>query len=239
MPDTTSFNLVTTFYDDEKKQEGLHFNNPENGANAPGDLTALDVSYEDAKGIVNNIEGTVYSFDYGNAHFAVLNSGTDWSESDKVKIMAEQAKWLDKDLEASDKKWNIVMVHMSMYPAKTERYDTRAELTVVIDKHGVDLVLSGHDHMVTRTYPMKNGEIVTTSNPDSVIKGTGVINAILGCAGPKRYDEITQIPGYLAFLKATDKTQPTYSLFNVNDEKISVITKQIDGTVIDSFEIVD
>jgi 3',5'-cyclic AMP phosphodiesterase CpdA len=169
----------------------------------------------------------------------VLNSGTDHSENSKKKIMTEQAKWLDNDLESTDKKWKIVMVHMSMYPAKVERYDTCDELTEVIDKHGVDLVLSGHDHMVARTYPIFNYEVVETSNSASVIKGTGMINAILGCAGPKRYDEITEKPSYLAFLKATEKTQPTYSLFDVNDEKISVVTKQVDGTVVDSFEIVD
>lgn len=126
-----------------------------------------------------------------------------------------------------------------MYPAKEERYDTRGELTEVIDKYGVDLVLSGHDHIVARMYPMRDKQVVETSNPASVTKGTGMISTILGVAGRKRYDEVTQIPSYLAKLKATEKAHPTYSIFDVNNERISVVTKQIDGTVLDSFEIVD
>ena len=224
---------------DAAKKFSLRFNNPDNGADAFGNLTASDVSTARAKGVINNVEDTVYSFDYGNAHFAVLNSVTDGSKSDHTKIMNEQAKWLDKDLEATDKKWKIVMVHIGMYPAKAERYDSRDALTEVIDKHGVDLVLSGHDHMVARTYPMKNKAVVQTSNPASVAKGTGMISTILGVAGTKRYDEITEKPNYLAVLKATASKQPTYSLLTVNDEKISVVTKQLNGTVVDSFEIVD
>ncbi len=221
------------------KHYSLQFNNPQNGKGALGDLTASDVSNECSKGIIDNIDGSIYSFDYGNAHFAVLNSGTDWSESDTIKILNEQANWLREDLNASDKKWKIVMIHQSMYPAKTERYDTREALLDVVDECGVDIVLQGHDHMVTRTYPMYGDEIVTKENPDSVTKGTGTVYTILGAAGPKRYADVTEIPDYMAVLKSTHSTQPTYSLFDVNNERISVITKQIDGTVVDKFNIVD
>ena len=94
------------------KRFSLQFNNPDNGEGALGDLTMADVSHECTKGVITNIKESIYSFDYGNTHFAVLNSGTDKNENDKSKIMTEQGNWLRDDLNASDKKWKIVMVHI-------------------------------------------------------------------------------------------------------------------------------
>lgn len=217
------------------KHFSLQFNNPDNGENALGDLKASDVFNGCTKGVITNIKESVYSFDYGNTHFAVLNSGTDWNESDKKKIMTEQAKWLRDDLNASDKKWKIVMVHIGLYPAKIERYTTRPELLEVIDECGVDLVLSGHDHMIARTYPMYNNDIISTLNTTDVIKNGTVYN-ILGSAGPKRYASV-KTPWYLQVHKETSGTQPTYSVFDVNDERIKVTSKQIDGAVLDEYSI--
>ena len=225
--------------DTAAKYYSLLFNNPQNGSDALGGLSVEDVSHKCTKGVINNFEGSVYSFDYGNAHFAVLNSGTDWSKDDTIEILTKQARWLEDDLDASDKKWKIVMIHQGMYPAKTERERTREPLLDVVDKCGVDLVLQGHDHMVARTYPMRANEIVSTQSQDSVTKGIGTVYTILGVAGPKRYADVTEMPEYMTVLTNTVKEQPTYSLFTVNDKKISVITKQLDGTVVDSFEITD
>ena len=217
----------------------MHFNNPKNGVGVLNDLPDVESLGTITRGVVRNFDDSAYSFDYGNTHFAVINTGTDWDEEGTMKIVAEQAKWLDEDLSESDKQWKIVMLHQSMYPAKTERYSTKAPLLDVIDKHEVDLVLQGHDHKVTRTYPMRNDAIVTTSNPASVKKGTGTIYSILGSAGPKRYSALEQIPEYMAFLEATSSSKPVYYIFTVNDEKISVVAKQSDGTLVDSYEIVD
>ena len=224
---------------DSGKFYALHFNNPKNGVGVLNDLPDVESLGTITRGVVRNFDDSAYSFDYGNTHFAVINTGTDWDEEGTMKIVAEQAKWLDEDLSESDKQWKIVMLHQSMYPAKTERYSTKAPLLDVIDKHEVDLVLQGHDHMVTRTYPMRNDAIVTTSNPASVKKGTGTIYSILGSAGPKRYSALEQIPEYMAFLEATSSSKPVYYIFTVNDEKISVVAKQSDGTLVDSYEIVD
>jgi len=217
------------------KHFSLQFNNPDNGMEVFKNLDVSDVSHACTKGVITNVKESVYSFDYGNVHFAVLNSGTDWSENDKEKIMQEQAKWLRDDLNASDKKWKIVMVHMGLYPAKVERYTTRDELLGVIDECGVDLVLSGHDHMVARTFPMYENEIVSTLNDESVIIG-GTIYNILGAAGPKRYDSV-ETPWYLQVHKETVPSQPTYFVFDVNDERIKVTAKQLDGTVLDEYRI--
>ena len=217
----------------------LLFNNPQNGKDALGNLTADSVG-TDGKGVVNNFKGTVYSFDYGNAHFAVLNTASDWSaNSDAQKIVSAQAEWLEQDLANTDKKWKIVLLHQGMYPAKTERWSSRSALLEVVDKYKVDLVLQGHDHMVARTYPMMNNNIVSAENTNSITKGIGTVYTILGSAGPKRYDNVSEMPEYMTVLVNTDSGKPTYSLFTVNESKISVVTKTVDGTVVDEYEIID
>jgi len=219
------------------KNFSLHFNNPDNGAGALGDLTADDVSQDYSKGVVNNIAETVYSFEYGDAYFAVLNTGSDWSKADSYVMLEKQKEWLRNDMSASDKKWKIVMLHVGLYPAKAERWSSQAVLEDVLIECGVDLVLGGHDHIVSRTYAMNNGQIVSGEAFDTVQKDSGFVYTILGCSGTKRYEKVGTIPAYSATLNATNSTLPTYTLFNVNDNAIEVVTKQIDGALVDSFII--
>ena len=189
------------------------------------------------KGVINNIEGTIYSFDYGDAHFVVLNSGP-FIYNDSITLLKKKAQWLRKDLNATDKKWKFVMMHQGLYPA-LERNSMKAGILDVIDECEVDLVLHGHDHIYTRTYPMRNDSIVTKKNTDTIKKGTGTVYTILGSAGPKRYDAAVNTKEYAAFLKATKSSLPTYTIFNVDNDSIDVVTKQINGVLVDKFTITD
>ena len=220
------------------KNYSLHFNNPNNGADALGSLTASDVEHECTKGVVNNISESVYSFDYGNAHFAVLNTGTDWHYEDTIKILSKQAEWLEKDMNASSKKWKIVMFHQGMYPANIRSFSTKSALLEVIDKCNIDLVLSGHDHIVSRTYPMKNN-LATSFNTDVIQKGEGTVYTILGSSGIKRLSVASTLPEYSAVLNVTNNSLPSYTVFEVTDDSINVITKQINDTVVDRYSITD
>ena len=200
----------------------LQFNHPDNGKGALGSLTADDVEHVHNKGLVINQEDTIYSFDYGNAHFVVLNTGSDYKSSDHKKLMTEQAKWLKEDLKATDKKWKIVISHIGIYPAKTERWHARDILLPVYQECGVDLVINGHDHMVARTK-----------------KDMGQTFAILGSAGPKRYDPVEEQAEYLEVLHNTDKNLPVYYVFDVNEDRIKMTAKQTDGTILDEFDVLD
>jgi hypothetical protein len=94
--------------------------------------------------------GTVYSFDYGDAHIAVLNTECN---SDNLK---KEGDWLKTDMEKSDKAWKIVALHRGLYGATYDSATVRNVLAPVFDKIGIDLVLQGHDHNYVRTYPMSN-----------------------------------------------------------------------------------
>ena len=221
------------------KYFSLLFNNPDNAGNWVGTLKASDLELANNQGAIANYKDTVYSFDYGNTHFVVLNTGYHNSSTDTYKILEKQLPWLKEDLAKSNAKWKIVMLHQGLYGAKSQWSPTRGILQPIMDEYGVDLVLQGHDHFVMRTYPMRSGEIVTTENVNTITKGTGVVYNILGAAGPKRYDDVYEVKPYCAVFVRTSEEFPTYSVFKVSDDKIEVETKQINGVVVDKYTITE
>ena len=102
-----------------------------------------------------SIEGVYYSFDYGNAHFAVLNT------NDMYPMSQAQRNWLINDMTNSAATWKILLMHRSFYSAgkninKPDTVIMRNDLLPIIDKLDIDLVLSGHDHMYMRTKQVEN-----------------------------------------------------------------------------------
>ncbi|MFD0682219.1 MULTISPECIES: purple acid phosphatase family protein [unclassified Paenibacillus] len=131
-----------------------HFNLPDNGA----------------KG---SIPGTTYSFDYGAAHIAVLNTE---SNIDK------QTAWLRNDLANTDKPWKIVAMHRGAYGGNS--YKKVEKWVDVLDDFQVDLVLQGHNHEYSRSYPLRKGK--KTGDGEGVMTGRqGTVYVVTNTAGPK------------------------------------------------------
>lgn len=89
----------------------------------------------------------VYSFEYSNALFVVLDSN----------LAAEtQTNWLAQTLANSKSTWKFVTYHHPAYSSATNRVNkgVRDLWTPISDKYHVDLALQGHDHAYLRTYPM-------------------------------------------------------------------------------------
>jgi hypothetical protein len=104
-----------------------------------------------------------YSFDYGNVHFISLDS---FARGRDGKLLtdagSEQLAWLIKDLENTKQRWKIVYFHHAPYTRGTYDLDVwenlkqpRLVVTPVLEKYGVDLVLSGHSHVYERSKPIK------------------------------------------------------------------------------------
>ncbi|MBR6361029.1 MAG: metallophosphoesterase, partial [Clostridia bacterium] len=118
-----------------------------------------------------------YSFDYGNAHIAVLNT------NDLFSVSLAQLKWLENDMNSTDKDWKIIAMHKSPYTlGKDGKWPDalylQQSLTAVADRCGVDLILSGHDHQYLRTKPLKANKL----------SDDGTTYVLLGTAGTKRYE---------------------------------------------------
>ncbi len=221
----------------------MHFYNPQNGGRkALKNLEPIrEFSYktDDMVGLLNNINGSFYSFDYGDAHFTVLNSGSaSFTDVCALPLLNAQKEWLKADLKASDAKWKIVLVHQGLYPAQRWRYfGSREVLEDVIDSCGVDLVLQGHDHMFMRTYPMRNGSVANSDTPERVKKGEGTVYYIPGASGYESQRNFFENPDYVA--KSAETPKAVYATVSVDERSLSVTTKNVDGDLVDSFKIVD
>ena len=144
-----------------------------------------------------SIEGVYYSFDYGNAHIAVLNS------NDMYPMSQAQKNWLVNDMKNSGAMWKFVFMHRSFYSAgkninKPDTIVMRNELLPIIDTLDIDMVYAGHDHMYLRTTQMykdkavKDVEYVTeTVNGEQItfaVDPEGTVYTLPSTAGTKRYN---------------------------------------------------
>jgi hypothetical protein len=199
------------------------------------------------------ITGCYYSFDWGDAHFAVLNS------NDMYPMSASQLNWLKNDMNSSDAQWKIILSHRALYSAgkninKPDTIIMRNLLLPVIDELDIDVFFAGHDHMYLRTEPVKgekaqesqtitevwNGKETTFAlNPD------GTTHILPSTSGTKRYsvneDAIPPILENAALARDThdggvfatvslDSEHFVYEAYMVNDETN-------EKTLIDSYAI--
>ncbi|MCR5484482.1 MAG: metallophosphoesterase family protein [Clostridiales bacterium] len=139
--------------------------------------------------------GCYYSFDYGNAHIAVLNT------NDMYPMSAQQLNWLRNDMNTSSADWKIIFMHRASYSAgkNIDKPDTiimRKLLLPVIDELDIDLVMAGHDHMYFRTYQVKNDKVCDTKYVEELYDGEmtkfalnpeGTVHILPSTTGTKRY----------------------------------------------------
>jgi hypothetical protein len=150
--------------------------------------------------------GTVYSFDYGNAHFVVLNT------ENKGAGFTAQKNWADQDMAKTNKKFIIVALHRGMFAGggTTDTFDAFSSL---LDKYKVALVLQGHDHAYIRTKAIENGVVRTDGEGTVHLESGGSSSKQENAPAPTSYMAVTTTPGL-----------PSYSVITVNDHNIDVHT---------------
>lgn len=164
-------------------------------AGTSGVKIQYDHFYTDMPEQASVVDGYFYSFNYGNAHFVMLNT----NKQDAEGLSDEQLTWLKRDLEQNTAKWTLVLMHHPMYSTgcnSTDRWQDsmmlamQAQLSPIFAEHGVDMVLAGHDHVYYCTYPIDGECTPLTESTSEIIDGTvyytspkGVIYTTPGCTG--------------------------------------------------------
>ncbi len=153
----TSLPVATTIgnHDSSSNQYSLHYNNP----NAFSDT---DTAYTQGK----TKAGTDYYYTYGNVLFIVLdtNNYNCATHENVIKKAVDENK---------DAKWRVVMFHQDIYGSGLDHSDSdgmilRTQLTPLMDKYDIDVVLQGHDHTYSRTYQLSgDGNNHTSYDSDS------------------------------------------------------------------------
>jgi hypothetical protein len=90
--------------------------------------------------------GRYWSFDYGPAHFAVVDQYVAYGTG------SPQLTWLDDDLAASTKPWKFVYLHEPGWSAGGHANNTTVQSVIhpLLMEHGVIMLLAGHNHYYAR-----------------------------------------------------------------------------------------
>jgi phosphodiesterase/alkaline phosphatase D-like protein len=157
--------------------------------------------------------GQVYSLDYGNMHFSILDTQVDEQREFEPNMLEKQKAWLDSDLQSTDKQWKVVLMHRSPYDnrSKDGNQALRKAFVPILDKYKVDIVFSGHDHIYARSYPLRDETVVEANT-------TGTIYITAGRTGNKTY-------------KRTRKKEYNEVFHNLADES-NYLTVTVNGGII-------
>jgi len=103
-----------------------------------------------------------YSFNWGNAHFTVIDSDVGSSgrtQAEKDAFWAEEVKWLEDDLKAhQDAAFRFLVAHHPPYSAVASRQNANLHMRALmplLEKYHVSAGLFGHDH--NYQHYLKNG----------------------------------------------------------------------------------
>ena len=176
------------------------------------------------------LTGQVYSFDYGNVHFAMLDSQAGEEKEFISEAMELQKKWLMNDLASSDKKWKVVFMHRPPYSNRPgrENPNIRDAFVPIFDQYHVDVVFTAHDHTYARTYPLCGGAVVESPSQ-------GTIYVATGRSGSKRYFDLAPKAADAFFYDPQD--EPNYLTVEINDEILTVRAFTQNGMLMDEWKI--
>lgn len=185
----------------DKKADAFqsHFDLPDNGA----------------KGA---LAGTSYSFDYGSAHFVVL---------DTESHIKDQAKWLKDDLSQTQQPWIIVALHRGPYGGSQDEAVLKRWVPL-FDEYGVDLVLQGHNHEYVRSYPIRDGQVVEDG------EGKGTVYVVPNASGAKFNEKKADRSDQRVHFQ---NNKQMFAGIRISGDRLTYQAYDIDGKLLDEFEM--
>lgn len=206
---------------------------------------------------------TNFSFDYGNAHWTVIDSDTyvDWTDS-------TLRDWVIKDLEAaSNATWRFVMFHHPGFNSSRAHYEQQQMRLVasILEKGKVDLVFAGHVHNYQRSFPMtfvpdRTGTQLVRGTTNNILHGrvvngqwtldknfngkkktkpSGVIYIVTGAGGQGLYnpEQTTDKDSWQKFTTRFESRIHSFTLLDVNGNSLVLRQVDINGKELDRIKI--
>ena len=183
------------------------------------------------------VAGYDYWFTYGNTLYMVLNSNN--------RSVEEHDAFMEKAIAAAgdDVVWKIVMFHHAIYSSAAHSVEIgiislRQMLYPLMDKHAVDVVLSGHDHCYTRSYQMLGGE--AQNGLESVaVNPAGTLYIATGSASGSLIYPLQKTEDILYRAVRWPDKEASYSCVAVGDAALSITTYRTStNEIIDQYTII-
>jgi 3',5'-cyclic AMP phosphodiesterase CpdA len=176
------------------------------------------------------LEETTYFFDYQGVRIVALNSN---------RQQERQVAWLDSVLTNNPNKWTVLSFHHPIFSTAGERDNAKLRdmWKPLLDKHGVDLVLQGHDHSYARGHsgPTTQNVVAGTNTRDAQ---TGTVY-VVSVSGGKMYvfkkDAWDKYPAKLD--RRAENTQ-LFQVIRVDGNKLQYQAFTATGELYDAFDLI-
>ena len=202
-----------------------------------------------------------YSFDYGPAHFIVLDTN-----SYNTTSFMQLAPWVEKDLKETKQRWKFVCMHAPAFQTSPQHFAEQKMrlLEPIFEANGVDVVFAGHVHNYQRSKPLHFTPAATARDPKGHVNGSftfdeafdgvtktepkGVIHIVTGGGGASLYSTgdfnktMAQLakdnPGnYVPLTVKYVADKHSFSLIKLSPEEFVLKQVSIEGKVVDTFRI--
>lgn len=162
-----------------------------------------------------------FSFDYGNAHFAVVG----------INAQDITGEWLYNDLQKSDKTWKIGVYHFPIYPLMPEGIndDSYPHLKRGIEEGRLDILIEGHEHSFARTFPIKDNQLYDRPSQ-------GTVHYIAGNAGKNIYCSNCRKIWHSTFYPQEEPIG-LYAIAEIDGPVMKITAYTTDGRIADEFII--
>lgn len=195
-------------------------------------LNALPTGYLNQFTLPDNrakkFDGYFYSFDYGAAHFFILN--TQFIELDDLKpgLQSAQEYWLRRDAAQVNRPWKIVLMHKDIYHYGQDKFDADIadRFLELFDELEIDLVFTGHLH----TY-RNRGKIFARKKS---ARGTTYI--LCGRSGDQKYVEPHSAIDDVTYKNLRGEPESFIAL-NISASEINLTAQTVDGEIFDEERI--
>ena len=164
-----------------------------------------------------------YSFNYGCAHFVVINSNMDYRPG------SEQWAWLEQDLRKfRDARWKFVVLHHPPFCSNNCEIPRTRVLCPLFEKYGVDIVYAAHATIYERFHPITGGKYDQEN---------GVVYFVSGGGGYDMSLPPSQFWDHIHPFSAMNKSTNHFLLTHVAPGECSVRAIDNDDRVIDTLTL--
>ncbi|MCK3682825.1 metallophosphoesterase family protein [Maribellus sp. YY47] len=194
------------------------------------DSTALDNHWRAQFTLPENgpdmdlLSETVYYVDYQDLRMISIDADM-MDESPEAAV--ETRNWLAKVLEETNKTWTILTLHYPFYSTKANRdnVELRENIQPLIEKYGVDMVLTGHDH----AYGRGREKVESMTRPGEISGPVYVVSV----SGPKLYGVSDQ-----SWMSRKGGNTQFFQLISINQNKLNYKAYTASGEIYDEFDLV-
>jgi len=170
------------------------------------------------------VKGTCFFIDYKNLKIISIDSAVESElEDENGAALKSQKSWLDSILSVNTKEWVIVTTHLPFYSPKESRDNpqVRKNFQPILEKHSVDMVLTGHDHSYARCTASDNA-----GEKPSIIY-------VVSVSGPKLYEA-----GDKSWMQFKGGNLQLFQEISIEGNKLNFNAYTAEGELFDQFSLV-